>query len=98
MTKQQQDEKELQEGLQKQNKELERIAAMTQDEARQMLVDRIQKDAYHEAAATVREIEAKAREEGEKKAATSSPLPSSAARPITWRSRPYPSSCCPTTT
>ena len=31
-------------------------------------MDRIQKDAYHEAAATVREIEAKAREEGEKKA------------------------------
>ena len=42
---------------------------MTQDEARQMLVSRIQKDAYHEAAATVREIEAKAREEGEKEGA-----------------------------
>ena len=68
MEKLQKDEKILEEGIQKQNVELERIAGMTQDEARQMLVSRIQKDAYHEAAATVREIEAKAREEGEKKA------------------------------
>ena len=41
---------------------------MTQDEACQMLVSRIQKDAYHDAAAMVREIETRAREEGEKKA------------------------------
>jgi len=68
MEKMQKEEKALEEGIQKQNLELERIASMTQDEARQMLVSRIQKDAYHEAAATVREIEAKAREEGEKKA------------------------------
>ncbi|MFH1513662.1 MAG: Rnase Y domain-containing protein, partial [Bacillota bacterium] len=61
-------EKALEESHKKQNTELERIAGMTQDEARQMLVNRIQKEAYHEAAATVREIEAKAREEGEKKA------------------------------
>ena len=33
-----------------------------------MLVSRIQKDAYHDAAAMVREIETRAREEGEKKA------------------------------
>ena len=68
MTQLEQQEKALEEGKKKQNVELERIAGMTQDEARQMLVGRIQKDAYHEAAATVREIEAKAREEGEKKA------------------------------
>ncbi len=48
--------------------ELERIAGMTQDEARQMLTDRIQKDAFHDAAAMVREIESRAKEEGEKKA------------------------------
>ncbi|HPF86604.1 MAG TPA: Rnase Y domain-containing protein, partial [Candidatus Limiplasma sp.] len=68
MSKLEQSEKELEDSQKKQNTELERIAGMTQDEARQMLVSRIQKDAYHEAAATVREIEAKAREEGEKKA------------------------------
>ena len=52
----------------KQISELERIAAMTQDEARQNVIDRVQKEAYHDAAAMVRDIEAKAKEEGEKKA------------------------------
>ncbi len=49
-------------------KELERIAGMTQDEAQQMIISRVQKDAYHDAAAMVRDIEAKAKDEGEKKA------------------------------
>ena len=48
--------------------ELERIAGMTQDEARQQLVERIQKEAFHDAAAMVRDIETRAKEEGEKKA------------------------------
>ena len=52
----------------KQIKELERIAGMTQDEAEQMIVSRVQREAYHDAAAMVREIEAKAKDEGEKKA------------------------------
>ncbi len=52
----------------KQEAELERIAGMTQDEARQIIVERVQKDAFHDAAATVRDIEARAKEEGEKKA------------------------------
>ncbi len=52
----------------RQFQELERIAGMTQDEARQVLTDRIQKDAFHDAAAMVREIEGRAKEEGEKKA------------------------------
>ncbi len=53
---------------QKQVKELERIATLTQEEARQMVISRVQKEAYHDAASSVREIEAKAKEEGEKKA------------------------------
>ncbi len=53
---------------QKQITELERIAAMTQDEARQTVIERVQKDAYHDAAVLVRDIESKAKEEGEKKA------------------------------
>lgn len=61
-------EEELSTSQQKQNAELERIAGMTQDEACQMLIGRIQKEAYHDAAAMVRDIESKAREEGEKKA------------------------------
>ena len=52
----------------RQFQELERIAGMTQDEARQVLTDRIQKDAFHDAAAMVRDIESRAKEEGEKKA------------------------------
>ncbi len=51
-----------------QQTELERIASITHDEARQIVVERVQKEAFHDAAATVRDIEAKAREEGEKKA------------------------------
>ena len=52
----------------RQVQELERIAGMTQDEAKQAIVERVQKDAFHDAAAMVREIEARAKEEGEKKA------------------------------
>ncbi len=61
-------EKEAEGYKAKQVTELERIASMTQDEARQMVIERVQKDAYHDAAATVRDIESKAKEEGEKKA------------------------------
>ena len=51
-----------------QKDELERISNMTLEEARQVLVSRIQKDAYHDAAVMVREIESKAKEEADKKA------------------------------
>jgi len=67
-TQLQKGEEDLEASRSKQNEELERIAGMTQDEACQMLVGRIQKEAYHDAAAMVRDIEGKAREEGEKKA------------------------------
>jgi len=53
---------------QKQTTELERIAAMTQDEAKQIIIERVQKEAFHDAAAQVRDIEARAKEEAEKKA------------------------------
>ncbi len=52
----------------KQINELERIAVLTQDEARQLVIERVQKEAFHDAAAMVRDIEGKAKEEGEKKA------------------------------
>jgi len=54
--------------LGKHQNELERIGSMTQDEARHMLVSRIEKEAYHDAAVMVREIESNAKEEAEKKA------------------------------
>ncbi len=52
----------------KQASELERIAGVTTDEAMQIIIGRVQKEAYHDAAAMVREIEQKAKEEGDKKA------------------------------
>ncbi|MBE5779941.1 MAG: ribonuclease Y [Clostridiales bacterium] len=59
---------QLEKGKEKQLQELERIAGMTQDEACQMLIQRVQKQAFRDAAAMVRDIETHAREEGEKKA------------------------------
>ncbi len=52
----------------KQIEELERIASLTTEEAREMLLDDVQKEVKHEAAVMIKDIETKAREEGEKKA------------------------------
>ena len=61
-------EEEAQTMHESQQAELERISNMTMEEARQMLIARIQKEAYHDAAVSVREIEQRARDEAEKKA------------------------------
>ena len=61
-------EAEAQEMHERQKGELERVAGMTSDEAKQILIDRVQKDAYHDAAVMVREVEAKAKEEADKRA------------------------------
>ena len=61
-------EAEANEMHEQQKQELERIAGMTSDEAKQILIDRVQKDAYHDAAVMVREVEAKAKEEADKRA------------------------------
>lgn len=52
----------------KQVAELERISGLTCEEARQLLLSSIEKEIQHEAAVLIREMEAKAREEGEKRA------------------------------
>ena len=44
----------------KQQSELERIAQMTAEEARQIIMNNVQREAYHDAAVMVREIESKA--------------------------------------
>ena len=51
-----------------QQAELERISNMTMEEAKDVLISRIQKDAYHDAAVMVRDIEGRAKEEADKKA------------------------------
>ncbi|MBQ6060245.1 MAG: ribonuclease Y [Clostridia bacterium] len=61
-------EEEISELKSKQLTELERIASLTKDEAKQIVIDRVQKEAFHDAAAMVRDMETQAREEGEKKA------------------------------
>ena len=61
-------EAEAQELHDKQQGELERISNMTMEEALDILMTRIQKDAYHDAAVMVRDIESRAKEEGDKKA------------------------------
>ncbi len=48
--------------------ELERISSLTSDEARQILLADIEKEIQHEAAIMIKDIENKAREEGEKRA------------------------------
>ena len=61
-------EEEITELKNKELSELERIAALTKDEAKQIVIDRVQKEAFHDAAAMVRDMETQAKEEGEKKA------------------------------
>ena len=61
-------EEEITELKNKQLTELERIASLTKDEAKQIVIDRVQKEAFHDAAAMVRDMETQAKEEGEKKA------------------------------
>ena len=61
-------ETELDELKAKQLTELERIAGLDREQAKQLVIERVQKEAFHDAAAQVREIETQAKEEGEKKA------------------------------
>lgn len=49
-------------------KEIERVAGISREEAKQLLISEITEEAQNEAAGIVKEIEAKAKEEGEKRA------------------------------
>jgi len=66
-------EKQLEESLeaaeelnQRRLAELERVAGLTQEEAKQLIIENIKNDARHDAAVIVRDIEAQAKNEGEK--------------------------------
>ena len=48
--------------------ELQKISQMTQDEARQVLMAEVEKEAHADMARIIRQIEAEARDEGEKRA------------------------------
>ncbi len=53
---------------QQQLKELEKISELTSDEAKELLLNGVKKEVKHEAAMMIKEIEQKAKDEGEKKA------------------------------
>ncbi|MGI6576400.1 MAG: ribonuclease Y [bacterium] len=58
----------LDELYQTQLKELERLSGLTSEEARNLLLENIKKEIRHEAALMIKEIEAQAKEEAEKRA------------------------------
>lgn len=60
--------KELEGFLKKQVEELEKISGMTADEAKQLLLDEIEKDIRHDAAVMIKDIERRAKDEAEKRA------------------------------
>ena len=59
---------EINKALQQQLTELERISGLTSEEARQLLMADIEKETQHDAALMIKEIEQRAKEEGEKRA------------------------------
>lgn len=61
-------EKEAEDLYNQRKKELERVSGYTSDEAKRVLLDEISEDAKHEAAILVKEIETRAREEGDRRA------------------------------
>jgi ribonuclease Y len=61
-------EEQIEELYQKELLELEKISGLTSEDAKELLLNDIQKEIKHEAAMMIKEIEHKAKEEGEKKA------------------------------
>ncbi len=59
---------EVQELYKKQVEELERLSGLSSDEAKQLLLNDIEKEIRHEAAMMIKDIETKAKEEAERKA------------------------------
>ncbi|GFR35289.1 ribonuclease Y [Thermobrachium celere] len=72
LTKKQQEIQELQEQLnevyKKQIQELERIANLTTEEAKEIILSNVREEVKHDAAMLIKEIETKAKEEADKKA------------------------------
>ena len=59
---------EVQKSLDKELAELERISELTKDEAKELLLDKVEQEARHDMAVKLRDIETKAKNEAEKKA------------------------------
>ncbi|SDJ00509.1 ribonuclease Y [Salimicrobium halophilum] len=67
-TQLEQEEVAMQQLVEKQQTELERISGLTSDQAKQVILDRTENDLSHETALMVKEAENKAKEEADKKA------------------------------
>ncbi len=87
----------LNRGLQEQKQMLERIAGISSEEAKSMLVASMESEAKIEAAATVRKIEDEAKRVADKKAQEVIAYAIQRYAVIMWLRIPYPSSICPTT-
>ena len=61
-------EKELDGFIEKQIAELERISGLSRDDAKALLLSDVEKDVRHEASLMIKDIESKAKEEGDRKA------------------------------
>ncbi|WP_041638421.1 ribonuclease Y [Anoxybacillus flavithermus] len=61
-------ESKVEELVRKEQAELERISSLTREEARQIILDRVEKELSHEIALMVKEAETKVKEEADKKA------------------------------
>jgi ribonucrease Y len=60
--------KDLEDAIAEEKARLETLAGMTADEAKQVLLKRVEEDVKHDAAAMIREVESHAREEADKRA------------------------------
>lgn len=60
--------KDLEDAIAQEKEQLESLAGMTADEAKQVLLKRVEDDVKHDAAALIREVETHAREEADKRA------------------------------
>lgn len=70
---------------------------MTQDEAKDVLLNNVEKEARHEAALIIRDIESKAKAEADRRAVNIIQWRFSAAQRIMLRNPPFPLWLCPTT-
>nr|WP_202976431.1 ribonuclease Y [Anaerophilus nitritogenes] len=61
-------QEQIEQAYQKQLEELERISGLTREQARELLLSDTQKEVKHEAAMMIKDIEQRAKEDGEKKA------------------------------
>lgn len=87
-------ESKVDEMVRKQQAELERISSLTREEAKQIILEKVENELSHDIAVTVKESENRAKEEADKRAKEILSLLSSVVQPIMWLKQRYPSLTC----